>query len=109
MDRLEDEVGFSRTWCEVQKGNIDVGDLREIDAWGEERAARVTREHREQREQLSQLLSDLSDASRSEREIAVELRELIRHLRSDMDHEEAAVLDEDLLRDDVIGIDVETG
>lgn len=83
--------------------------LRGIDAWGPERAERVSREHAEQRERLERLLADLRDPARPVEALVAELDELVRDLLIDMEHEERAVLSEDLLRDDVISIDVETG
>ena len=83
--------------------------LRVADAWGEERARRVETEHREQRAQMEQLLADLRDARRDTLEIARELLDLVAALIADMEHEERAVLDPELLRDDVVGIGVEGG
>jgi iron-sulfur cluster repair protein YtfE (RIC family) len=83
--------------------------LRESDAWGEERAARVEHEHREQRAQLDQLLADLRDGRRSGAQLAQELLDLVNALVADMEHEERAVLDPEVLRDDVVGVGVEGG
>jgi len=83
--------------------------LRDSDAWGEERAARVEHEHREQRAQMEQLLTDLRDGRRGGGELAQELLDLVDALIADMEHEERAVLDPDVLRDDVVGVAVEGG
>ena len=83
--------------------------LREIDAWGEERAARVVKEHREQRQRMEVLLRHLQDPTTHARWIAAELASLVQDLLVDMEHEESAVLSENLLRDDPVGIDVEAG
>ena len=83
--------------------------LRDSDAWGEERAARVEHEHREQRAQMEQLLADLRDGRRSGAQLAQELFDLVNALVADMEHEERAVLDPDVLRDDVVGVGVEGG
>jgi hemerythrin-like domain-containing protein len=83
--------------------------LREIDAWGEERARRLAVEHREQRERLSRFLEKLHDPKRAKQHVARDLLELGAWLRRDMDEEEATTLDPNVVRDDVIGIDVETG
>ncbi len=83
--------------------------LREADAWGEERAAELDREHREQREILHEALQRLADDSLSPKAVAQDLRELVARLHTDMEQEERDVLDERVLRDDVVGIDVESG
>jgi len=83
--------------------------LREIDAWGEERAKRVSREHDEQRARLDRLLAHLQDPERPLAELIEELDVLIRDLLEDMTHEEETVLHEDLLRDDPVTINVEAG
>ena len=83
--------------------------LRDSDAWGDERAARVEREHAEQRAQMERLLADLRDRRRTARELAQELLDLVEALVTDMEHEERAVLDPDVLRDDVVGVRVEGG
>jgi hemerythrin-like domain-containing protein len=83
--------------------------LETIDAWGEERAKRVSREHDEQRARLDRLLTHLKDSQRPMPELIEELEVLLRDLLEDMTHEEATVLHEDLLRDDPVTVDVETG
>ena len=83
--------------------------LRRIDAWGEERASRLTEEHCEQRERLSHFLEKLRDQARPKQHVARDLLELGSWLRRDMEAEEKTALDPDVLRDDIIGIDVETG
>lgn len=82
--------------------------IRAIDSWGPERARRVLVEHAEQRQQIRDLDRELAvDADADS--LASELRTFAAILHADMLAEEAAVLDPDLLRDDVVGIDVETG
>ena len=83
--------------------------LRAADAWGEERAQLVEREHREQRAELARILDLLRDGGVTPREVANTLEAFFEALLADMQHEERAMLDGDLLRDDVIGIDVEAG
>lgn len=83
--------------------------LREADAWGQERAARLDADHREQREVLDLALDGLRDDSRPLRVQARRLRDLVALLRDDMVDEEQTLLDARVLRDDVVGIDVETG
>lgn len=83
--------------------------LRVSDAWGDERAARVEREHREQRAEMERLLGHLRDVRRGARELAQELSDLVNGLVADMEREERAVLDPEVLRDDVIGVRVEGG
>jgi hemerythrin-like domain-containing protein len=83
--------------------------LREADDWGEERAACLAREHASQRERFAVLLDDLRDPHRNARDVAREVRALVHDLRLDMEHEERSMLAPDLLRDDPITVDVETG
>lgn len=79
------------------------------DAWGRERAARLERDHREQRELFDFILLRLRDGSRPSPVVARDVRSLVDLLRDDMREEEEELLDERVLRDDVIGIDVEAG
>jgi hemerythrin-like domain-containing protein len=83
--------------------------LQEADAWGRERAAALEHEHQEQRRLLRDAVERLRDEARPAPMIARELADLVERLRSDMVEEERDLLDERVLRDDVVGIDVETG
>jgi iron-sulfur cluster repair protein YtfE (RIC family) len=83
--------------------------LRQADAWGEERASRLDSDHREQRHVLTHCLDAVNDQSRPAAVVARTLIDLVGMLRADMEEEERLLLDERVLRDDVIGIDVETG
>jgi iron-sulfur cluster repair protein YtfE (RIC family) len=83
--------------------------LREADAWGAERAERLTRDHREQRELLDFLNFRLREQARPLALLIREVEHVIELLREDMREEEAELLDERVLRDDVIAIDVQTG
>jgi len=83
--------------------------LRDADAWGEEREARLVVEHREQRAQMRQLLDRLHDSGCDAAEVAGELLGLVEWLRRDMEGEEQVTLDPDVLRDDVIAIDASDG
>lgn len=83
--------------------------LREADAWGEERARRMDDDHREQREMIALLLQRLRDTERPAPLIVRDVLGLVDLLRQDMVEEERDMLDERVLRDDVVGIDVEAG
>lgn len=83
--------------------------LAESDAWGPERARQLSAEHLGQREQLGAALAGLGDRTRPATELARSLLELAHTLLRDMEEEESAFLDPGVLRDDVVGIDVETG
>jgi hypothetical protein len=83
--------------------------LDECDEWGAERRRRVESDHGEQRELLRYAASVLDDATRAPELIARTTLDLARLLRDDMEDEEQAVGDPGVLRDDVVGIDVETG
>lgn len=83
--------------------------VEDADAWGPERAALLAADHREQRTMLAEVVAELQSQDRPAAVLAARLLELVRHLREDMASEEAIFLDPKVLRDDVIGIDVETG
>jgi iron-sulfur cluster repair protein YtfE (RIC family) len=83
--------------------------LADSDAWGPERARRLSEEHVEQREFLAGVIEDLQDQQRPPVSLAASMSDLARTLLADMEEEEAFFLDPDVLRDDVVGIDVETG
>lgn len=83
--------------------------LRNADAWGQERADLLASDHREQRELLDDVVTKLRDQRRPPKLVAENVLDLIALLRDDMEQEEALLLDPRVLRDDVIGIDVETG
>ncbi len=79
--------------------NLDPA-LRRSDAWGDERAAQLARDHREQRELLEHALRGLQDQTRPAVVLARNLVDLVGLLGDDMADEEAALLDERVLRDD---------
>ncbi|MEN8182230.1 MAG: hemerythrin domain-containing protein [Myxococcota bacterium] len=83
--------------------------LQDADAWGEERAAHLAQDHREQRDLLEDAIAKLRDAARPPTLVATNLLDLVSLLRRDMEEEEELLLDERVLRDDVVGIEVETG
>jgi hemerythrin-like domain-containing protein len=83
--------------------------LLAADAWGEERQAALERDHREQREVLGDLIDKLSQPDRPPSLIANDMLAFGSLLRQDMQAEERVLLDPNVLRDDVVGIDVETG
>ena len=83
--------------------------LRNIDAFGEVRAEQFDREHEEQREQMGDILHAACDLRAQPREVAGRAREILQRILVDMEYEEREFLDSDLLRDDVIAINVETG
>ena len=83
--------------------------LRQADAWGEARAGQLDADHRQQREVLAHCLAAVQDERRPARVVARTLVDLTELLRDDMQEEERLLLDERVLRDDVVGIEVETG
>jgi iron-sulfur cluster repair protein YtfE (RIC family) len=83
--------------------------LRQADAWGVERADLLAKDHREQRELLADVVAKLRDRGRPPRLVADNVLDLIALLREDMEEEEELLLDPRVLRDDPVGIDVETG
>jgi hypothetical protein len=82
--------------------------LREADAWGEERAARLIRDHREQRELFDFLNARLRDEAQPAALVARDVDHLVALLRDDMREEEAELLDERVLRDDIVAVDALT-
>lgn len=83
--------------------------LRDTDAWGAARAERVLREHGEQSAEARTLIEALADPFESALELAEQLENFVAALEVDMAAEERGSLSRDLLRDDVVGIDVEAG
>jgi iron-sulfur cluster repair protein YtfE (RIC family) len=83
--------------------------LASADEWGPERLRRMQSDHREQRELLRYASGVLDDETRAPELIARTTLDLVRLLQDDMEDEEEVMLDADVLRDDVIGVDVETG
>jgi iron-sulfur cluster repair protein YtfE (RIC family) len=93
-------------------GHLDLEDevlvpvLRDSDAWGDVRADTLLRHHQAQRQELKFLAG--TDAPEAP-ELADRLTQLIDELRKDMAHEERHLLSADLLRDDVLAINLEDG
>ena len=83
--------------------------IRDVDGWGEERANLLAREHVEQRDLFEYILGRLRDTDQASILLGRELLAFVEVLLADMEHEEQTVLNADLLRDDVVGVDVETG
>ena len=81
--------------------------LRNSDSWGAERAARLIKDHREQRELFRFFHSRLGDTG-DWPVLAQRLSDLIALLRDDMAEEERELLNERVLRDDVVAIDALT-
>ena len=83
--------------------------LSDVDEWGPARLEHMKRDHAEQRDLLRYATSVLDDPDRALELLARTTLDLARLLQDDMRDEEGAVLDPSVLRDDVIGVDVETG
>lgn len=79
------------------------------DAWGKERANLLAEDHSEQRLVIDHLYADLRDRTRPALLLAWSLLDFVKLLRADIEREEETLLDERILRDDVVGIDVEAG
>jgi hypothetical protein len=101
MERLLEHMGWEDRYLRPA--------LCDADAWGQERAERLDRDHREQREMLEYALSSVEDESRPPLVIARQLLDLVRLLRDDMQEEEELLVNDRILRDDVVSIDAETG
>jgi len=83
--------------------------LLEADAWGQERARHLDDDHREQRELLELILRVVGDRSRPPPLVARNVLDLVALVLDDMVEEERWLLDERVLRDDVISIEAEDG
>ena len=83
--------------------------LLDADVWGQERAAHLDRDHREQREMLQYALASIEDQSRPPLVIARQVLDLVRLLRDDMNEEEGLLVNDRVLRDDVVSVDAEAG
>jgi WS/DGAT/MGAT family acyltransferase len=83
--------------------------VRSVDAWGPERAISISEEHGDQRELLAFVLSRLEDREGPVQLLAEQLRNFAGALRDDMHYEEQAIVNENLLRDDVVVIDAASG
>jgi iron-sulfur cluster repair protein YtfE (RIC family) len=83
--------------------------LRDSDAWGSERAKRLISDHREQRALLDFILVRLLDATRPAALVLADVDALIAFLLADMQEEETDLASDRILRDDVTGIEVESG
>jgi len=100
-DRLVEHLAFEDRFL--------VPTIREIDAWGEERARAIECDHRDQREVLAFLLAQLERRDTPAPVLAEQLFGWVASVREDMEHEEHGVLGADLLRDDVVSIGAEAG
>ena len=83
--------------------------LLEADAWGQQRALHLDRDHREQREMLEYALASIEDQSRPPLVISRQVLDLVRLLRKDMNDEEELLVNDRVLRDDVVSVDAEAG
>ena len=100
-ERMSEHLDYEDRWL--------VPAMRELDAWGTERARSIDEEHRDQRELLSFVLSRLEDRKAPVQLLADQLLSFVAAMRDDMQFEEAAVLREDLLRDDVVSVGATSG
>lgn len=82
--------------------------IETIDAWGPERAGRMREEHRIQRA-LLQRMFDRAEKRGEPDQLASEVDSLVLRIFRDMHEEEEELLDENLLRDDVVAIDQTCG
>jgi hypothetical protein len=96
--RLEGEALLKLLLEHIQWEDVNLDPaLRRSDVWGDERAAQLARDHREL---LEHALRGLEDPTRPAVVLARNLVDLVELLDEDMADEEAAVLDERVLRND---------
>jgi iron-sulfur cluster repair protein YtfE (RIC family) len=81
--------------------------LRESDAWGAQRANELVKHHDQQWHELKALRARADELTALE--LSAGLAQLVAALRSDLMAEDCDLLAADVLRDDVLGIDVEDG
>jgi iron-sulfur cluster repair protein YtfE (RIC family) len=77
--------------------------LRDIDAWGPERARRLREEHAAQRAEIAKLRAELATAPPAT--LDWEVQHFVEQLVADMEHEEQDTLDASVLRDDCITVE----
>jgi iron-sulfur cluster repair protein YtfE (RIC family) len=83
--------------------------LREVDAWGPVRESDLLTHHVEQRDYLHQLLADLEAGAQNCERIAELTLAWTAEVIRDMDQEELHIVNQDLLRDDVVVVEGESG
>lgn len=76
--------------------------LRETDSFGPVREKQLREEHAQQRAVLARALSDLDNSDKGATDLAQSILDLVESVRKDMEHEDADLLDENLLKDDLI-------
>lgn len=81
--------------------------LRQTDGFGPVRADELLREHERQRAVLFEALASLDDGAALK--LVRTVQPLIVSLRIDMAHEEQALLNPDLLKDDLVAVEASTG
>lgn len=108
--------GLALLLCSVMESHIElenrilVGALTHIDAWGPVRAEQLRTEHAEQLQFLHTHVRTLENEAFSDAELALTASRLVELIRADMAHEEASILNAELLCDDgAAACDVETG
>jgi hypothetical protein len=82
--------------------------LEHADPWGPERVKHLFAEHVLQRQELARAEAKALEASNL-RAIALALQRLIDDVLADMEHEERGLLASDILRDDLVAVDQQTG
>jgi hypothetical protein len=82
--------------------------LRDIDAWGPIRANTLLEHHAQQRGQLASML-EAYETNAEPLRLARATLDWIEEVRLDMQHEEREMLNSNLLRDDLIAVDMECG
>lgn len=86
--------------------------LRDIDAWGEARVARMDKDHLQQRLTIRQLNRAVTECGGADIEVgflARVARRFIGELRQDMLDEERDLLSPELFREDLVAIDQDAG
>jgi len=104
------EALFDLLWSHMTWEDANLAPaLRDTDAWGDEREALLQEHHGERKQVLGFVLERLRDGERPAPLLAQNLIDFAAMLRDEMAEEERTLLDPNVLRDDVICVNVEAG
>jgi iron-sulfur cluster repair protein YtfE (RIC family) len=112
---VERAIALGHELCREIAEHIEIEDrllvpaLRDVDAWGEIRAQQLSQKHGQTQQELQALQLDEHHCPLEPCALAARLIAVIEALRADMMREQQGLLTPEVLRDDVLGIDVEDG
>jgi len=112
VQAIREHAGHLRTalFAHLELENrVLVPAIREVPAFGSTRADQMLIEHEEQKTMVNSTLMLLDDRNQPAAALAAEVKRLVEGLRKDLVLEEEALLNEFLLRDEMIPDDAEAG